>query len=105
MSSTCAAISRPGAGTAKVLSSKPALFLEALMRLHCGRYLVLNVDLQSADLIAFDTALAVHEVDVVVIAGTEVDSHCLCCAGAVALETEDKLLLLGLRRTGGDEGA
>src|SRR5262249_31588813 len=37
-----------------------ALLLEALVRLHGRRHLVLVIDLEHADLVTFDAALAVH---------------------------------------------
>ena len=71
-----------------------AFLLEALVRLHGRRHLVLVVDLEHADLVALDAALAVHERDVVVIAGAEEHADGLRGAGAVALQAEHELLLL-----------
>src|SRR6185503_18298462 len=71
-----------------------ALHLEALVRLHGRRHLVLVVDLEHADLVAFDAALAVNEADVVVIAGAKEYAHGLRGAGAVALQAEHQLLVL-----------
>ena len=73
-----------------------AFLLEALVRLHRRRHLVLVVDLEHADLEALDTALAVHEVDVVVIAGAKENADSLRRARAVALQTEDELFVLRL---------
>src|SRR5207248_2277662 len=81
-----------------------SLLLEALVRLHGRRHLVLVVDLEHADLVPFDAALAVHKIDVVVIAGAEKHADGLRGARAVALQTEYQLLVLrsGIARHKGD---
>src|SRR5204863_7434029 len=74
------------------------LLLEALVRFHGRRYLVLIVDLDDPDLVAFDAALAVNQVDIVVIARAQDGAHRRGRSGAVALEAENDFLLLGERR-------
>ena len=71
-----------------------AILLEALVRLHRRRHLVLVVDLDDLDLVALDAALAVEQRDVVMVAGAEVHAHELRGASPVALQPEHDLLLL-----------
>ena len=71
-----------------------AFLLEALVRLHGRRHLVLVIDLDHADLVALDAALAVQQRDVVVIAGAQEHADGLGRAGAVALQAEHQLLVL-----------
>ena len=78
-----------------------AFLLEALVRLHAGRHLVLVIDLDDAYFVAFHAALAVHERNVVVVAGAEERSHRLGCAGAIALQAEYQLFVLSAGRTHG----
>ncbi len=73
-----------------------AFLLEALMRFHGGRHLVLVVDLDDLDLEAFDAALAVDQGDIVLIAGAQHRADRRGRTGAVALKAEHQLLRLGV---------
>ena len=70
-----------------------AFLLEALMRFHGRRHLVLVVDLEDLDLEALDAALAVHQGDVVLIAGAQHRAHVRRRPGPVALQAEHEFLL------------
>src|SRR5262245_40911898 len=71
------------------------------MRFHGRRHLVFVVDLDDPDLVALDAALAVQQIDVVVVARAKKDTNGLCRPGAIALQAEHEFLVLSVRRRGG----
>ena len=89
----------PSAACRRGPCSTAPSFLKRSCASIAGRHLVFVVDLDDADLVAFDAALAIHQGDVVVIAGAQeradrlrgpVRSHCkpntssFCCADGSA---------------------
>src|SRR5262249_61330139 len=75
-----------------------AFLLVALVGLDAGRYFVLVIDLDRLDRVALDTALGVHERDVVVQARAQHRAHDLGRAGSIALHADDDFALGRLGR-------
>ena len=82
-----------------------ALLLVPLVRFDARRDLVFVIDLDRSDLVSFDAALAVHEGDVVVLAGAKHRAHDLRRARAVALHADHDVGFLGLGGRGREQTA